>query len=140
MPATPVPLFLSPEWVAAFNAAVAGAALPAPADDAPLATRDGLFSVTQVVTGGPAGDVATTLVVDGGAVSMRSGADEAAPVTVVLSWDDAVAMASGTLSATDALATGRIRVRGDLGVLVAGQAVLLALHPHLADLTASTTY
>jgi len=125
-----VPRFFSPEWVAAFNDAVAEVALPAPVDDATLAARDGSFTVAQVVRGGPAGDVATTLVVSPDRVELRSGADEDATVTVVIGWDDAVALSSsGRLSATAALAAGRIRVRGDLGVLVAGQAVLAALAP-----------
>lgn len=135
-----MPTFLSPEWVEAFNAAVAGTPVPPPADDAALAARDGTFTVCQLVHGGPQGDVATTLEVSPEGVRMRPGADDAASVTVAIDWDDAVALASGALSASDALAAGRIRVRGDLGVLVAGQAVLAALHPHLAELTAATTY
>lgn len=135
-----MPRFFSPEWVAAFNDAVAEVAVPAPVDGAALAARNGSFTVTQVVRGGPAGDVATTLVVSSDRVELRSGADEDATVTVVIGWDDAVALSSGRLSATAALAAGRIRVRGDLGVLVAGRAVLAALAPHLADLHASTTY
>jgi hypothetical protein len=135
-----VPTFLSPEWVEAFNAAVAGAPVPPPADDAALAARDGRFTVSQVVRGGPHGDVATTLEVTPDGVHMRPGADDAASVTVAIDWDDAVALASGSLSASEALAAGRIRVRGDLGVLVAGQALLTALHPQLAELTAATTY
>lgn len=135
-----MPAFLSPEWVAAFNAAVADVPVPDQGDDAPLATRNGAFTVAQVVRGGPAGEAGTTLAVAGGRVTMRSGADPDATVTVALSWDDAVAMATGTLSPTEALAAGRIRVRGDLGVLVAGQALLAALHPHLGALHAATTY
>lgn len=126
--------------MAAFNAAVADEAVPDQGDDAPLATRDGSFSVAHVVTGGPDGTTGTTLVVADGHVAMRSGAEPDATVTVALSWDDAVALSTGALSPTDALAAGRIRVRGDLGALVAGQALLAALHPRLADLHAATTY
>lgn len=135
-----MPTFLSAEWVEAFNAAVAGAPVPSPAADAALAARDRTYTVSQQVHGGPHGDVATTLEVSPDGVRMRPGADDTASVTVAIGWDDAVALASGTLSASEALGTGRIRVRGDLGVLVAGQAVLTELHPYLADLTAATTY
>lgn len=135
-----MPAFLSPEWVAAFNQAVDGASPPQPAPDAALAARSGRFAVCQTVSGGPAGDVTTTLVVDGPDVTMRLGADDTADVTVRLSWDDAAALSRGTLSPTDALAGGRIKVRGDLGVLVAGQAVLAAMQDRLASLHGTTTY
>ncbi len=135
-----MPAFLSPEWVAAFNEAVSGAKVPEPGPDAALAARSGRFTVCQTVTGGPAGDVSTTLVVDGSRVAMQLGTNGQADVAVRLAWDDAVSLSRGTLSPTDALADGLIKVRGDLGVLVAGQAVLAALQEHLAPLHGDTTY
>jgi hypothetical protein len=134
-----VPRFLSPDWVDAFNAAAATVTVPEPGADAPLAAADGTFAVCQVVRGGPDGDVAVTVHVADGRVWMTPGADDAAQVTVALQWDDAVAMAQGTLAVADALTAGRIRVRGDLGVLVAGQAALAAVQPALASLHAATT-
>jgi putative sterol carrier protein len=47
-------------------------------------------------------------------------------VTIVVDYPDALAIARGELDAADALATGRVRVRGELAVLVAGQSVLNA--------------
>ena len=47
-------------------------------------------------------------------------------VTIVVDYADALAIARGELDAADALATGRVRVRGELAVLVAGQSVLNA--------------
>jgi hypothetical protein len=135
-----VPAFLSPAWVDAFNEASAGAEPPRPGPDAALAAQSGRFSVCQTVTGGPTGDVSTTLVVDGPTVRMQLGPTDQADVSVRLGWDDAVAMATGTLSVVDALAGGRIRVRGDLGVLVAGQTVLAALQERLQPLHDATTY
>ncbi len=44
--------------------------------------------------------------------------------TIVLGYPDALAMARGELDPADALAAGRVRVRGDLAALVAGQDVL----------------
>jgi hypothetical protein len=56
-----------------------------------------------------------------------------------LTYDDALALARGSLQPADALAAGRVRVRGELSVLVAGQAVLnaaaTALGRTLTDLT-----
>jgi putative sterol carrier protein len=52
----------------------------------------------------------------------------------------AAAISKGEVHPTQALGTGEIRVRGDLAVLVAGQAVLAAAAAHLSDLQATTTY
>jgi putative sterol carrier protein len=58
---------------------------------------------------------------------------------MVLTYEDALAIARGELRPADALAAGRVRVRGELSVLVAGQAVLnaasVALGRTLTDLT-----
>ena len=50
----------------------------------------------------------------------------AGTATIVLGYPDALAMARGELDPADALAAGRVRVRGDLAALVAGQDVLAA--------------
>ena len=132
--------FLSGQWVDAFNAAVADVALPAPGPDAGLATRDGSFSLCQVVSGGPDDDVCTTLSVRDGRVRMIPGDDGTADVTVRLSWDDALSMATGSLAPGEAIAAGRVRVRGDLSVLAEAQVVLGLLAPHLEDLRSATDY
>ena len=57
----------------------------------------------------------------------------------MLGHADARAMARGELDPADALAAGRVRVRGDLAALVAGQDILAAaatlLGTELAELT-----
>ena len=63
----------------------------------------------------------------------------AGTATIVLGYADALALAQGRLDPADALAEGRVRVRGDLAALVAGQEVLAAaaaqLGPALEALT-----
>lgn len=137
-----MPRFLSPQWVEEFNQLVAAVTLPEPDGDAALAVRDGCFSLRQVVTGGPEGETVRTLRVEGGRVWMEADPDATADpdVTVALTWDDAVALSLGTFSPAEALAGGRIRVRGDLGVLAAGQAALAAAAGALEPLRADTTY
>jgi hypothetical protein len=61
-------------------------------------------------------------------------------VTVVLSYEDAAAMSRGELDPIAALGSGRVRIRGDLSVLVAGQERLAAAASHLAALHQRTTY
>lgn len=143
-----MPRFLSPEWVGAFNDALTEVDLTGAGGTGSLAAGDGSFSVLQAVDGAPGaggpGIVHTLLTVDGGRVTMalgEPGAEDPPPsVTVALSYPDAVALSRGELAAAEALGSGRVRVRGDLSVLVAAQAVLAAAAAHLGPLVAATTY
>ena len=140
-----VPQFLSPEWVAAFDGALAGVAIPGPGDDAGLAAIDGRFTVIQEVHGTPTGDVTVVLTVDDGTVHVSLAADpvsgaEMADVAISLSYEDAAALSKGELVAAEALTAGRVRVRGDLSVLVASQQMLASAQPYVQALTADTTY
>ena len=125
--------YLSPEWVASFDAALRTLDLTealAAASEGSLAAADGTFSVAQVVTGVPGEAAAVRTVFSVAAGSARLALDPASEVpataTIVLGYDDALAMAQGRLDPADALAAGRVRVRGDLAALVAGQSLLAA--------------
>jgi len=145
-----MPPYLSPAWIQAFNAALAGLDLTdaiAQAGVGSLTAAQGTFSVAQVVTDAPAmpgasgGIVRTVLHVGDGRLTLTSDPDETLPsnVTIVVAYVDALAIARGELDPADALAAGHVRVRGELAVLVAGQAVLnaasLALGRTLTELT-----
>jgi hypothetical protein len=154
-----MPRYLSPAWVQAFNTALSGLDLReaiAGASAGSLTAAQGAFRVAQVVTDAPddvapddvapggvvrGGVVRTVLAVDDGRISLTLDPDEAlaSNVTVVLTYADAMAIARGEVDPADALAAGSVRVRGELAVLVAGQAVLnaaaAALGQTLTDLT-----
>jgi putative sterol carrier protein len=66
--------------------------------------------------------------------------DPRADVTIVLSYEDAAALSTGELRAAEAITAGHIKVRGDLSVLAAGQAMMVAAQPHIRALAAGTTY
>jgi hypothetical protein len=130
-----MPRYLSPEWVETFDAALGALDLHdavAAAGAGSLAAADGRFSVVQIVTGVPddvqagGGDVYLVLTVADG--QARLGLDPAGTAagtaTIVLGYAEALSMARGELDPADALAAGRVRVRGDLAALVAGQDVL----------------
>jgi hypothetical protein len=134
-----MPRYLSPEWVQAFNDAVSTLDLSEAISSAgagSLTASHGTFAVAQVVTEAPITDVPdasahslrAVLRVDGGRISFTIDPDNtiAADVTIVLDYADALAIALGELDPADALAAGRVRVRGELAVLVAGQVVLAA--------------
>jgi putative sterol carrier protein len=145
-----VPALYSPDWVAAFNAAVADLDATGVGAGTSLVAGSGSFRVAQLVRGAPGGDVRVTLTVDAGRVRMavdRFGPDVTpveptppADVTVSIDYADAAALSRGELDPADALGRGLVRVRGDLAVLVAGQELLAAAAGRLADLQALTTY
>jgi len=119
-----------PDGLAAPGAAASADSASSAASTSAAATADSNGSTVR-----------TVLTVDGGRLTLvedPTGAI-ASNVTVVLTYDDALAIARGSLQPADALAAGRVRVRGELSVLVAGQAVLnaaaLALGRTLTDLT-----
>ncbi len=142
--------FLSLEWVEAFNAALSGVVLPGPGDRAGLAVADGPVTVAQEIHSGPEGDVRLLLHIDQGTLRLERcdpdpggtarAAEAGADVTMALSYEDAAAMSAGDLSPAEALNGGRIRVRGDLTVLVEAHHLLAAARRGTGDLAASTTY
>ena len=144
-----VPRFLSSDWVTAFNEALADADLGSEATRGSLVAADGRLRVTQLVSDVPpdGGTLATTLIVEDGRLRLERHEAEAttvelvpAHVTITLGYADAAAMSRGELSPAEALGTGRVRVRGDLAVLMASQLLLAALADHLEALAAATTY
>jgi putative sterol carrier protein len=145
-----VPRFLTSAWVDAFNQAVESVTLHTPGADAGLVPQSGSFTVAQEVGGAPDGDVTLLLRFDDGKLklALARGADEngemgAQPepnVTIALSYEVAAELAKGELSPADALTAGRIRVRGDLAVLIAGQELMAEARRHTGSLAAETTY
>jgi putative sterol carrier protein len=141
--------FLTDEWVAAFNAALDGAELADPGDTSSVRAESGRFRVEQAVSEVPdrpesAGPLRVVLAVDEGTITLSTSdeAAESAPpdVVVSLSYSDAAALSRGELDPTEALGSGRVHVRGDLSVLVAGQAILSAAAARMAELQANTSY
>ncbi len=139
-----MPDYLSPEWVRQFDDALRALDLTdavTQAGGASLSAADGAFAVAQVVTDAPTGEVRTVLAVANGTASMVLDPEAVIEtnVTMVLAYEDARAIACGALDPADALAQGRVRVKGELAVLVAAQHVLKAaaseLGTTLADLT-----
>ena len=130
--------FYSPAWVTAANEVLASMT-----EDLEGGTS---WRMLQVVDGAPDGRVRLALVVDGSAdgpaahFELDPPEDAPAQVTVSVAYDDAAALSRGELDPAQLLATGRVRVRGDLSVLVKGQAVLIAVAGRVAALARETTY
>jgi putative sterol carrier protein len=144
-----VPVLYSPEWVAAFNTAVADLDMSSVDAGPSLAVTDGRFRVAQAVHDAPGAQETSEIRVilalaDGRLVMGLEPADDQTNdpvnVTLSLSYEDAAALSRGEVDPAALIGTGRVRVRGDLSVLVAGQALLAAAAPRLAELRAATTY
>lgn len=129
-----MPDFLSPDWIAALDAAVS--------NDERLrdATADVQITVQQTVTGTPDGDVSWHVVVDNGTARVLPGPDADADVT--FTQDDATARAIGTsaLSAQAAFMLGKLRIGGDVAKLIEHRKAFDDLENLFDDLRAATAY
>ena len=116
----------------------AGTSRRAGAPDGP----DGDFRLLQVVHDDPEGTVRIGLASTGGRVTMtREPPDEPAPqVTLSVGYADAAALSRGELEPARLIAAGRVKVRGDLSVLVGGQVLLAAVARRAAALSTATEY
>ncbi len=98
------------------------------------------IGVTQLVAGGPEGDVTYHLQVADGAASFGPGPAEPEHVRMEQSWDTAVAVATGELNAQEAFVNGHIRLFGDQQRLLDAQPVFGALDAVFTDVRTRTEY
>ena len=96
--------------------------------------------VTQVVSGGPEGDVTYHLQVADGAASFGAGAAEPEDVRMEQDWQTAVDVATGELNAQEAFIGGKIRLFGDQQKLLDSQPVFGALDTVFATVRERTDY
>ncbi|WP_421121063.1 SCP2 sterol-binding domain-containing protein [Aquihabitans daechungensis] len=125
--------FLSDEWIGALHDAAA--------TDADLAarTREVSLTIEQEVTGAPDGDVRYHLTFERGAVAVTPGPAPEATVRFRQDYATAASIAMGHGSAQRAFMTGRLRVGGDLRVLLDHSEVLAQLDDVFAGVRARTT-
>ena len=98
------------------------------------------IGVTQVVTGGPEGDVVYHLQVGDDAIEFGAGAAHPEDVRMEQSWDTAVAVATGQMNAQDAFIGGHILFTGDQQKLIDAQPVFGALDAVFASVRQRTEY
>lgn len=131
-----VPLFLTPEWIAALGAALAAAPVPA---HEPFPS----FTLHHVVSGPDtaAADRGYAVTCDDIGFRVVVGSPPA-PGDLVFRTDyaTAVALQRGELSAQEALESGRLEVRGRLDRITGARKVLVALDDAARELRAITTY
>jgi hypothetical protein len=126
--------YLSPQWIDAARQAVA-------ADDAlPAALAEITLTVEQTVEDGPDGTVSWHITIHDGRVTITPGPAAGSDLRFTTSYDTAAQIASGALAAQRAFAEGRLRVGGDLSLLIAHQRAVAAIDDALAPVRAKTTY
>lgn len=103
-------------------------------------SRDHTIGVTQIVTGGPEGDVTYHLQVGDGAAAFGAGRADPEDVTMEQDWATAVAVATGDLNAQEAFVTGRILLYGDQQALMDAQPVFGALDTVFSTVRERTRY
>ncbi len=125
--------YLSDAWIDALDAALDASS--AFATLAPLVLE-------QVVENTPRGEVRYRLTVDAhGAHARRSNADDPAPdLRITTDYATATAIARGRENAQTALAGGRLRIGGDIGVLTSRADAWNGLDDAAASLRAQTSY
>lgn len=104
------------------------------------ATSDVALTLEQVVTEAPTGTVGWHIVIDHGSVELHEGPAAAPDLRFTTDYATAGAIAAGSTGAQWAFTAGRLRVGGDVSLLVTHQRVLASLDDALADVRAETTY
>lgn len=126
--------YLSLDWINALSAAVESN------DHMREIAQHHSLGVTQVVSGGPEGDVTYHLVVRDGAAAFGAGPADPEDVKMQQSWQTAVDVATGELNAQEAFINGHILLFGDQEKLLESQPVFGALDAVFANVRDRTTY
>ncbi|HTT58909.1 MAG TPA: SCP2 sterol-binding domain-containing protein [Acidimicrobiales bacterium] len=105
--------FLSEAWFAALGDTLRAAG-PPPADEA----VEGLRYVVELIDGPTTLPQALTFAVNPDGVSVSAGNREDADAVIAIDYDDALALANGSLTAAHAVRDGRLKIRGDVHGLV----------------------
>lgn len=126
--------FLSDDWVAELNGAVASD------EQVALAASGIRLTIQQVVVGPNGGEQCYTTRVDDGTVELTAGRADDADTTITEDYTTAAALARGETTPQDAILAGRVRVSGDLGALLRGQEVLERVRARFDEVRARTEY
>lgn len=122
--------FLTPEWLDELQRAA----------DKAEAVPDADIVVAHEVTDTPDGDVCFRFAAVDGRLTLTWGTTADAHITLLEDYATAVTVARGELPAQQAVAEGRLKLRGDVGALVRNGAALAALGDLFRAVRDSTTY
>lgn len=126
--------YLSDEWIDEFAAAARRS------EALKSATADARIRLQQRITTSPFGDVEYWVDVDHGEVTVGKGAMDDPDVVFEQDYLSARAVSTGSMAAQTAFKTGKIKLRGDMDLLMANHATFAGLDEVFADLRARTDY
>ena len=112
--------FLSPEWADAVKAALN-------ADEAFKQASAGQKATIQQIITGDGGETHYWISVADGSIDMGVGDAENPDATITQSYDTAVALAKSELNPVTAFMTGKIKIGGNMGLLLGLQGALVRL-------------
>ena len=98
------------------------------------------MTVQQVVQGAPNGEVRYYVTIDRGGVRVRPGSADSPDLTLFADYDVARAINAGTANAQDALAVGRLKIKGRLEQLLGHEDAFAVLDDVFASVRSGTTY
>ena len=119
--------FLSAEWAEALKNALN-------ADGEFHEAAAGQHATIQQIITAEDGDTHYWIKLDGGAIDMGLGDVEAADATITQSYDTAVKLAKNETSAVSAFMTGKIKVGGNMGMLLGLQGAFAKLPDAMAKI------
>jgi putative sterol carrier protein len=119
--------FLSPEWAETLKTELNAA-------DAFRQASTGQHATIQQIISGPEGDTHYWIRIDDGTIDMGLGDVEGADATITQSYDTAVRLAKSELSAVTAFMTGKIKIAGNMGMLLGLQGALAQLPSAMAKI------
>ena len=90
-------------------------------------------TIQQVITGGD-GDTHYWITIADGQIDLGVGDVEGEDATITQSYDSAAALAKGELSPVTAFMTGKLKIAGNMGLILGLQGVLAQLPPAMAKI------
>lgn len=130
----PVIPYLSDEWIEAANEAVANSA------ELKKSAKDQDLTIAYEVTGTPSGKVRYGMTFKDGAASVTTGKHADAGAAFTLDYETATQIARGELSAQAAFMQGRMKLAGDVTVLIGQYRLIDETEDALSELRANTEY
>lgn len=132
--------YLSPAWMDAARRAIADSEDLRVGTAGIRLTIEYVATGVPVATGAPGGTVCWHISIEDGRVELAEGGADRFDLRLSAAYDTAARIARGELGAQRAFVEGRLRVGGDLSLLIHHQKALSTLDDALAGVRSETTY
>ena len=120
--------FLSDEWAHALKAELNES------EEFRRAAAGQHATIQQVITGGDADDTHYWITIEDGSIDLGVGDIDGGDATITQSYDSAAALARGELSPVTAFMTGKLKIAGNMGMILGLQGALAQLPAAMAKI------